>query len=158
MRRDAKKFKLKNSFRVGVPLISLTLSLRCDTIRKSIRNRESTLRRRPDPRPFPSPEKKGGRLLSKRPQVKGGNAQGGHGDNNVVAPQQYVCAPHKRQALFYAAMHYFGSNAQHIDFQYHCWTAIGSGRVLSLLSVIRAKRRVWFNAPIRVRTCRKRME
>jgi hypothetical protein len=32
-------------------------------------------------------EKKGGRLMNKRPQVKGGNAQGGHGDNNVVALQ-----------------------------------------------------------------------
>jgi hypothetical protein len=41
--------------------------------------------------------------MNKRPQVKGGNAQGGHGDNNVVAPQQYACALHKMQGLFHAA-------------------------------------------------------
>jgi hypothetical protein len=46
------------------------------------------------------PKKKGGRLMNKRPQVKGGNAQEGHSDNNVIALQQSKCATHKRQAVF----------------------------------------------------------
>ena len=90
------KFKLDDGITPAQMHSVRDMSLKCDTCHgnKALNCKGSkakaALGSRPARAPLEAmrpPEKKGGRLQCKRPQVKGGNAQGGHGGNNVAAPQ-----------------------------------------------------------------------